>query len=80
MDATVDRVGGRKRWASVRLFDGELTVADAEGLFVELLPGQPNALGALATLLPIDRAGGRSAIPQAPQHLVDDLRGRRLTS
>jgi acyl-coenzyme A thioesterase PaaI-like protein len=41
VDATVDRVEGRKRWASARLFDGETPIADAEGLFVELLPGQP---------------------------------------
>lgn len=38
-DATVDRVEGRKRFASARLFNpaGDL-VADADGLFIELLP------------------------------------------
>ena len=41
-EASRDRVEGRKRWGTARLFDpaGEL-VADAEALFVELLPGQP---------------------------------------
>jgi acyl-coenzyme A thioesterase PaaI-like protein len=41
LDATVDRHEGRKRWASGRLFQGETLLADADGLFVELLPGQP---------------------------------------
>jgi acyl-coenzyme A thioesterase PaaI-like protein len=41
VDATVDRVEGRKRWASARLFHQEALIADAEGLFVELRPGQP---------------------------------------
>ena len=41
IDATVDRVEGRKRWVSARLLDDGNLVADAEGLFVELLPGQP---------------------------------------
>jgi acyl-coenzyme A thioesterase PaaI-like protein len=41
LDATLDRVDGRKRFVSGRLRDGATTVADAEGLFVELLPGQP---------------------------------------
>jgi acyl-coenzyme A thioesterase PaaI-like protein len=41
LDATIDRVEGRKRWGSARLFNREMLVADAEGLFVELLPGQP---------------------------------------
>jgi acyl-coenzyme A thioesterase PaaI-like protein len=40
LDATVDRQEGRKRWASGRLFNGDELVADAEGLFLELLPGQ----------------------------------------
>ncbi len=40
-EATVDRIEGRKRWASGRLFEGDQLVADAEGLFVELRPGQP---------------------------------------
>jgi acyl-coenzyme A thioesterase PaaI-like protein len=40
--ASRDVVDGRKRWGSARLFDpaGEL-VADAEALFLQLLPGQP---------------------------------------
>jgi acyl-coenzyme A thioesterase PaaI-like protein len=41
VDGTIDRVEGRKRWASARLRDGDTLIADAEGLFVELLPGQP---------------------------------------
>lgn len=32
---------GRKRLISGELFDGDVLVADAEGLFVELRPGQP---------------------------------------
>lgn len=41
IEATVDREEGRKRWASGRLYAGEQLVADAEGLFVKLRPGQP---------------------------------------
>lgn len=41
VDATVDRIEGRKRWVSARLSDHGTLIADAEGLFVELLPGQP---------------------------------------
>lgn len=41
VDGSVDRVEGRKRWVSARLLDGDTLIADAEGLFVELLPGQP---------------------------------------
>jgi acyl-coenzyme A thioesterase PaaI-like protein len=41
LDATFDRQEGRKRWLSSRLRDGDTVVADAEGLFVQLLPGQP---------------------------------------
>jgi hypothetical protein len=41
LDATLDRVEGRKRFVSGRLLSGTVTVADAEGLFVELLAGQP---------------------------------------
>ncbi|MBB2773153.1 UNVERIFIED_ORG: hypothetical protein GGE11_004087 [Mycolicibacterium obuense] len=41
IEATLDRIDGRKRFVSGRLLDGTVTVADAEGLFVELLPGQP---------------------------------------
>lgn len=39
--ATLDRVEGRKRFVTGRLHDGDTLVADAEGLFIELLPGQP---------------------------------------
>jgi acyl-coenzyme A thioesterase PaaI-like protein len=41
VDASVDRVEGRKRWVSARLTNGATLVADAVGLFVELRPGQP---------------------------------------
>jgi hypothetical protein len=41
-EASRDRVEGRKRWGSARLFgpSGEL-LSDAESLFLALLPGQP---------------------------------------
>jgi acyl-coenzyme A thioesterase PaaI-like protein len=40
-DATVDEISGRKRFTSARLYDESGAVcADAEGLFLELLPGQ----------------------------------------
>jgi hypothetical protein len=41
-EASRDRVDGRKRWGSARLFDpdGNL-LSDAESLFLQLLPGQP---------------------------------------
>jgi acyl-coenzyme A thioesterase PaaI-like protein len=40
-EASRDRIEGRKRWGSARVFgpDGEL-LSDAEGLFLQLLPGQ----------------------------------------
>lgn len=41
LEATLDREEGRKRYASGLLLDGEVVVSDAEGLFVELRPGQP---------------------------------------
>ena len=41
VEATVDRIEGRKRWVTGRLFHDDVLVADAEGLFIELLPGQP---------------------------------------
>src|SRR4051794_6879668 len=41
LDATLDRLEGRKRFITGRLRDADTIVADAEGLFVELLPGQP---------------------------------------
>jgi acyl-coenzyme A thioesterase PaaI-like protein len=41
-EAWVDRVEGRKKFAVGRLLDAEGNLlADADGLFVELLPGQP---------------------------------------
>ena len=41
-EASRDRIEGRKRWGSARLIgpDGSL-LSDAEGLFLQLLPGQP---------------------------------------
>ena len=41
VEATLDMIEGRKRWASGWLYDGEQLLADATGLFVELRPGQP---------------------------------------
>jgi hypothetical protein len=41
IEARYEREEGRKRWSSGRLLDGDLLLADAEGLFVQLLPGQP---------------------------------------
>jgi acyl-coenzyme A thioesterase PaaI-like protein len=41
VDATIDRIEGRKRWASGRLFNGETLLAEAKALFVQLRPGQP---------------------------------------
>jgi acyl-coenzyme A thioesterase PaaI-like protein len=41
LTASVDRTEGRKTWATGRLHDGDQLVADAEGLFVKLRPGQP---------------------------------------
>jgi acyl-coenzyme A thioesterase PaaI-like protein len=41
VEATVDRIEGRKRWVTGRLFHHETLVADADALFIELLPGQP---------------------------------------
>jgi hypothetical protein len=40
-EASRDRVEGRKRWGSARLYDpsGAL-LSDADALFLELLPGQ----------------------------------------
>ena len=41
VEATLDRVEGRKRWMTGRLYHGDDVVADAVALFIELLPGQP---------------------------------------
>lgn len=35
VEATLDRIEGRKRFISGRLLDGDVVVADAEGLFIE---------------------------------------------
>ena len=41
-DVSLDRVEGRKRFATGRLTDaGGAVLAEAQGLFIELLPGQP---------------------------------------
>jgi hypothetical protein len=41
-EASRDRVEGRKRWGSARLYDPSGTLlSDAQTLFLELLPGQP---------------------------------------
>jgi acyl-coenzyme A thioesterase PaaI-like protein len=40
-EASRDRIDGRKRWGSARLFDADgALLSDAEGLFLQLLPGQ----------------------------------------
>ena len=41
VEASVDGEEGRKRYASGRLLHGEELLADASGIFVRLLPGQP---------------------------------------
>jgi acyl-coenzyme A thioesterase PaaI-like protein len=41
LDATLDREEGRKLFASARLRDGEDLLADADGLYIVLRPGQP---------------------------------------
>ena len=41
VEGSLDRVEGRKRFTTGRLFDGDTLVCEAEGLFVELLPGMP---------------------------------------
>jgi acyl-coenzyme A thioesterase PaaI-like protein len=41
VEARLDRQDGRKRWITGRLSQGETLLADAEGLFVQLRPGQP---------------------------------------
>lgn len=41
LDATVDRVEGRKLFLTGRLFDGDTLCADAESLFIQLRPTQP---------------------------------------
>ena len=41
VDAGVDRVDGRKIFVSGRLYDGDIRLTEAQGLFVLLKPGQP---------------------------------------
>lgn len=41
VEAGIDRVEGRKIFVTGRVLDGDTVVADAEALFVKLLPGQP---------------------------------------
>ncbi len=41
VSARVDRIEGRKRFLTGTIHDGDTLTADAEGLFVELRPGQP---------------------------------------
>ena len=41
LSAAIEREEGRKRFVAATLRDGERLLADAEGLFVELRPGQP---------------------------------------
>ncbi|MGF7238575.1 MAG: PaaI family thioesterase [Frankia sp.] len=41
LDATVDRVEGRKLFLTGRLFDGDTLCAEAESLFIQLKPSQP---------------------------------------
>lgn len=41
VEAGVDRVDGRKKFSSGRLYDGDTLVADAHALFVVPKPGQP---------------------------------------
>jgi hypothetical protein len=40
-DGRFDRVEGRKRFLSGRMYRGEVLVSEASGLFVELRLGQP---------------------------------------
>jgi acyl-coenzyme A thioesterase PaaI-like protein len=40
-DGRFDRVEGRKRFLSGRMYRGEVLLTEATGLFVELRPGQP---------------------------------------
>jgi hypothetical protein len=41
VEAKVDRIEGRKRFLTGALYHGDTLTADAEGLFIELRPGQP---------------------------------------
>ncbi|WP_009472471.1 PaaI family thioesterase [Rhodococcus sp. JVH1] len=41
VEASIDRIDGRKTWITGRLLDGDGLLADAEALFLRLLPGQP---------------------------------------
>jgi acyl-coenzyme A thioesterase PaaI-like protein len=41
VEAGIERIDGRKIFVEGRILDGETVLADAEALFVRLLPGQP---------------------------------------
>lgn len=41
VEGRLERQDGRKRWITGRLAHGDTLLADAEGLFVQLRPGQP---------------------------------------
>ncbi|MEU2006500.1 PaaI family thioesterase [Rhodococcus sp. NPDC019627] len=40
-EVSIDRIEGRKTWITGGLLDGDELLADADALFVRLLPGQP---------------------------------------
>lgn len=40
VEVTIDRIEGRKTWVSGRLYHGSEVTAEAEALFLRLLPGQ----------------------------------------
>jgi acyl-coenzyme A thioesterase PaaI-like protein len=41
VEGSIDKVEGRKTFTSARIFDDDTLLADAEGLFIALRPGQP---------------------------------------
>lgn len=41
IDVSIDRIEGRKTFVTGSISDGDVVCADAEALFVRLLPGQP---------------------------------------
>ena len=41
IDAGIDRVDVRKIFVSGRLYDGDILLTEAQGLFLLLKPGQP---------------------------------------
>jgi acyl-coenzyme A thioesterase PaaI-like protein len=44
IEARTDRVDGKKRWVSARMFSGDEVTAEAQGLFIALAPGQVQAI------------------------------------